>query len=53
MGMDVYGRAPTGEAGRYFGRNIGGWHPRVDCVTALCPTGAAPARTGIATTATA
>jgi len=42
MGMDVHGRAPTGEAGRYFGRNIGGWHPLANLVTALCPDEAAP-----------
>lgn len=27
MGMDVIGRAPSGEAGKYFRSNIWWWHP--------------------------
>lgn len=27
MGMDVYGKAPVNEIGRYFRRNVWGWHP--------------------------
>ena len=42
MGMDVYGRAPTGEAGAYFRRNIWGWHPLAHAVVTLCKEEAAP-----------
>lgn len=27
MGMDVYGKNPKSEKGRYFRRNVWGWHP--------------------------
>ncbi len=27
MGMDVYGKAPRTEAGKYFRNNVWGWHP--------------------------
>lgn len=27
MGMDVYGKAPTSETGKYFRRNVWGWRP--------------------------
>ena len=27
MGMDVYGRRPTSEAGKYFRANVWSWHP--------------------------
>lgn len=37
MGMDVYGRAPTSEAGAYFRRNIWRWHPLAELVCALAP----------------
>jgi len=37
MGMDVYGRAPTSEAGAYFRRNVWGWHPLAELVCALAP----------------
>lgn len=34
MGMDVYGKAPTGKAGEYFRANIWSWRP----IHALCET---------------
>lgn len=37
MGMDVYGKAPTGEAGEYFRRNVWGWHPLWDACLAIAP----------------
>jgi hypothetical protein len=27
MGMDVYGKNPTSKVGKYFRRNVWGWHP--------------------------
>lgn len=30
MGMDVYGLKPTSEVGKYFRRNVWGWHPLWD-----------------------
>lgn len=27
MGMDVFGKAPRSETGKYFRRNIRNWHP--------------------------
>jgi hypothetical protein len=27
MGMDVYGRNPTSEAGKYFRANVWSWRP--------------------------
>jgi hypothetical protein len=30
MGMDVYGKRPTGETGGYFRRNVWGWRPIAD-----------------------
>jgi hypothetical protein len=42
MGMDVYGRAPTGEVGEYFRRNVWGWHPLASLVETLCKEEAAP-----------
>jgi hypothetical protein len=37
MGMDVYGKKPTNEVGRYFRRNVWGWRPLWDYVEALHP----------------
>lgn len=37
MGMDVYGRSPSSEAGEYFRRNVWGWHPLADYCEAVAP----------------
>jgi hypothetical protein len=37
MGMDVYGRAATSEAGEYFRRNVWGWHPLWDACRFIAP----------------
>lgn len=37
MGMDVFGRKPTAEQGKYFRRNIWGWRRLAKCVTELAP----------------
>jgi hypothetical protein len=44
MGMDVYGNAPTAEVGAYFRRNVWGWRPLADFVTANAPDEAAPCK---------
>jgi len=38
MGMDVYGKQPTSEAGEYFRRNVWGWHPLWEMCEDLFPT---------------
>lgn len=37
MGMDVYGKAPTAEAGKYFRNNVWWWRPLADLCQALAP----------------
>ena len=37
MGMDVYGKAPTSEAGEYFRNNIWWWRPLADFLTDTYP----------------
>lgn len=37
MGMDVYGKNPTGEVGSYFRRNVWGWHPLWEYVETVHP----------------
>lgn len=37
MGMDVYGRKPTTEAGEYFRRNMWGWRPLAEFVIEKAP----------------
>lgn len=37
MGMDVYGKTPTSEKGKYFRSNIWWWHPLADYVTLIAP----------------
>lgn len=37
MGMDVFGKAPANETGRYFRRNVWGWHPLADLCNDLAP----------------
>ena len=37
MGMDVYGKRPTSEVGRYFRRNVWGWHPLWQYVEVVHP----------------
>lgn len=37
MGMDVYGKAPTTEEGKYFRRNAWGWRPLATLACTLCP----------------
>jgi hypothetical protein len=37
MGMDVIGKAPTSDHGKYFRRNIWGWHPLADAVQKIAP----------------
>lgn len=37
MGMDVYGRRPSAEAGTYFRRNVWGWRPLADLCLTLAP----------------
>lgn len=41
MGMDVYGKAPTTEEGRYFRRSVWGWHPLAAYVEDMHPALAA------------
>lgn len=36
MGMNVYGVAPAGEAGKYFRASIWGWHPIWERMALLC-----------------
>ena len=37
MGMDVYGKAPTADVGRYFRNNVWWWHPLWDYVETVAP----------------
>ena len=37
MGMDVYGKKPTSKTGKYFRRNVWGWHPLWTYVENLHP----------------
>lgn len=37
MGMDVFGKHPTSEEGRYFRRSVWGWRPLAQCLTTLAP----------------
>lgn len=37
MGMDVYGKAPTSEAGEYFRNNLWWWRPLADFLTDTYP----------------
>lgn len=37
MGMDVYGKAPTSEAGEYFRNNIWWWRPLAEFLTDTYP----------------
>lgn len=36
MGMDVYGKKPSSECGRYFRNNVWWWHPLWDYVYSQC-----------------
>src|SRR5262249_22633636 len=36
MGMDVYGRKPTSEAGKYFRANVWSWSPIHSLIVELC-----------------
>jgi len=42
MGMDVHGKAPVNEKGKYFRRGIYGWPPLAECVLTACPAECAP-----------
>jgi hypothetical protein len=44
MGMDVYGKKPTTEEGKYFRRNVWGWRPLADLILGLCPVEARPCK---------
>lgn len=44
MGMDVYGRKPTGERGEYFRNNIWNWHPLADYCVRVAPDICAPCK---------
>ncbi|RGE19074.1 hypothetical protein [Leucobacter sp. wl10] len=37
MGMDVYGKAPTTDAGEYFRNNVWWWHPLADFLLTTYP----------------
>lgn len=37
MGMDVYGRKPTAEVGKYFRNNVWWWRPLADLCQAMAP----------------
>jgi len=37
MGMDIYGKAPSGKAGTYFRNNIWWWHPLADYILMVAP----------------
>jgi hypothetical protein len=37
MGMDVYGRKPTGPRGKYFRNNIATWHPLARYCNLIAP----------------
>jgi len=36
MGMDVYGRNPSAESGRYFRANMWHWRPIHELICTLC-----------------
>jgi hypothetical protein len=42
MGMDVYGKNPTCEVGKYFRRNVWGWRPLADICLDLAPAECEP-----------
>lgn len=42
MGMDVFGKAPTNEKGKYFRNNVWYWRPLADLCQALAPDICAP-----------
>jgi hypothetical protein len=44
MGMDLYGRKPTGESGRYFRNNWPLWHPLARYCNMIAPETCAPCR---------
>ncbi len=44
MGMDIVGRNPTGENGKYFRRNNRGWPPLVDYCIQVAPEICAPCK---------
>lgn len=44
MGMDIYGKAPRSDAGKYFRNNVWWWHPLAFMIEELCPTEAAPCK---------
>jgi hypothetical protein len=44
MGMDIYGRNPTDERGRYFRNTIDWWHPLARYLTMIAPDICAPCR---------
>ncbi len=37
MGMDVYGKNPENETGRYFRASVWGWHPLAEYLTEVAP----------------
>lgn len=37
MGMDVYGKKPTTEEGKYFRNNVWWWHPLANYIIAAAP----------------
>jgi hypothetical protein len=37
MGMDVYGREPSGQCGEYFRNNVYRWHPLADYCRRVAP----------------
>ena len=37
MGMDVYGRKPTGKEGEYFRNNVWYWRPLADYIKSVAP----------------
>ena len=37
MGMDVYGKNPENETGRYFRACVWGWHPLAEYLTEVAP----------------
>ncbi|MDE2105515.1 MAG: hypothetical protein KGL39_50275 [Patescibacteria group bacterium] len=44
MGMDVYGRRPTSETGKYFRNNVWWWRPLAEYVVQTAPALAAKCR---------
>ena len=51
MGMDMYGRKPTGERGEYFRNNVWWWHPLADYCIMIAPDICAPCKYWHTTTA--